>query len=62
MINISRYGSNLYSEKLNMQENFLYHHNDHFHTMFTKFLNINFIYFAYNSNITCTPLHSAVYV
>ena len=48
--NISRYDFKLYFEKLYTQENFLYHHNNHLHSTFTKFL--NFFYFAYNSNIT----------
>ena len=53
MFNKSKYDPNLYSEKkCYTQENFLSDYNDHLHTTFTKFLNTNSIYFAYNNNIT----------
>ena len=52
MFNVPGHDFKLYFEKLYTQENFPYHHNDHLHSMFTNFLNINSFYFAYDNNIT----------
>ena len=61
MFNISRYDCKVYFEEYCTQDDFLYHHNNYLHSMFTTFLNTNSFYFAYNSNITgnvtvqCSP-------
>ena len=63
MINIFKYDYNLYFEELSIQENFLYYYNDHLHTTFSKFININAFNFCILIAITqVTSLHSVIYV